>query len=77
MRTEEMEFLKQERIGTEFSNEDTGGESLISQSDFQLNDDYLILHSLWKTELNAPELLPYSPDLVETIKKTLEDQQVC
>lgn len=71
-----MDFLKQQRVQTEITPEDLDSESLLTQSDFQLNEDYIILQSLWRTEMNAPELLPYCPDLVEAIKQTLETQQV-
>ncbi len=72
-----MEFLKRQRLGGEGTSDEAGGESLLSQSsDFLLNEDYLILQSLWRTELNAPELLPYCQDLVDNIKQALESQQV-
>lgn len=46
------------------------------ESAFEVNDDVVLLQSLWRTEFHAPELLPYQEELVESIKQLLDDQQV-
>lgn len=42
----------------------------------QLNDKVIRLQSICQTEQYAPEILPFQSELVDDIKKTLEDQQV-
>lgn len=42
----------------------------------QLNDNILLLQSIWRSEYHAPEILPYQEDLIEQIKSQLESQQV-
>lgn len=34
------------------------------------------LHNSWRTELNAPEILPYKEDLVESMHNLLKRQEV-
>lgn len=40
-----------------------------------LNHSILFLQSLWKTEENSPEILPYNQEIVDEIRKILEEQQ--
>jgi hypothetical protein len=42
----------------------------------QLNENILLLQSIWRSEYHAPEILPYQEELVEQIKGQLESQQV-
>ncbi len=53
------------------------GASQEGDTTFELNDQVILLQSLWRTELNAPEILPFQQETVESIKETLEAQQVC
>lgn len=41
-----------------------------------LNESIDILSNAWRTELNAPEILPYKEDLVEEIQLLLNNQEV-
>lgn len=44
------------------------------------NESITRLQELWRTEVNAPEILPFNmnnKDLVDTVLKLLRDQQVC
>jgi hypothetical protein len=43
---------------------------------YELNDQVVLLQSLWRTEMNSPELLPYQEEVVETVKSILTNQQV-
>lgn len=47
-----------------------------SESTFELNDEIVLLQSLWRTEFHSPEILPYQEDLVESVKSLLDSQQV-
>ena len=47
-----------------------------SESNFELNDEIVLLQSLWRTEFHSPEILPYQEDLVESVKSLLDSQQV-
>ncbi|RYY81175.1 DNA replication complex GINS protein SLD5 [archaeon] len=50
-------------------------QTVSEQKGFVLNDRVTMLRSLWRTELQCPEILPYQEGLVNTIKKALEAQQ--
>jgi hypothetical protein len=41
-----------------------------------LNESIDMLSNAWRTELNAPEILPYKDDLVEEIQLLLNNQEV-
>lgn len=41
-----------------------------------LNESIDMLSNAWRTELNAPEILPYKEDLVEEIQLLLNNQEV-
>jgi hypothetical protein len=43
--------------------------------DYTINDSLSQLNDAWRTEANAPEILPYKEELVDEIRKQLEDQQ--
>lgn len=43
---------------------------------FEINSSIDSLMNSWRTELNAPEILPYKKDLVEEIQGILTDQEV-
>lgn len=43
---------------------------------FEINSSIDSLMNSWRTELNAPEILPYKKDLVEEIQGILADQEV-
>lgn len=47
------------------------------ESNFELNDEIVLLQSLWRTEFHSPEILPYQDELVENVKSLLDNQQVC
>jgi len=47
-----------------------------SDTPIQLNENILLLQSIWRSEYHAPEILPYQEELVEQIKNQLEAQQV-
>lgn len=46
------------------------------ESNFEVNDDIVLLQSLWRTEFHSPEILPYQEELVENVKELLDSQQV-
>jgi hypothetical protein len=46
------------------------------ESNFEVNDDIVLLQSLWRTEFHSPEILPYQEELVENVKELLDTQQV-
>jgi hypothetical protein len=41
-----------------------------------LNDSYIHLQLLWRTEYHSPEILPYPYESIEELKGLLEQQQV-
>lgn len=43
---------------------------------FVVNESKDILMNSWRTELNAPEILPYKEELVAEIQEFLSDQEV-
>jgi hypothetical protein len=43
---------------------------------FVVNESKDILMDSWRTELNAPEILPYKEELVAEIQEFLSDQEV-
>lgn len=44
--------------------------------DVAMNDSIFTLANAWRTEANAPEILPYKEELVEEIKEFLKNQEV-
>jgi hypothetical protein len=68
-----MDFLINQRVQEALTGDET--ESQID-SGLKLNEDILVLQSVWWTECNAPELLQYNEDLVESVKEGLDNQQV-
>jgi hypothetical protein len=42
----------------------------------RVNDSIQKLSDAWRTELSAPEILPYKDDLVEEMKEILKNQEV-
>ena len=42
----------------------------------EINESKDILMNSWRTELNAPEILPYKEELVAEIQEILSDQEV-
>ena len=46
------------------------------QETYNLNEFIQTLQSVWRTELNAKEILPYQENLVDTIQEMLTTQQV-
>lgn len=47
-----------------------------TQEDYQLNEDIIFLNNIWRSECNAPEILPYCEEVVERVKDSLTNQQV-
>ena len=43
---------------------------------YAINENKDILMNSWRTELNAPEILPYKEELVAEIQDILSDQEV-
>jgi hypothetical protein len=41
-----------------------------------LNEDVIELNRLWRNELNALEILPYQPQLIQDVLQLLHQQQV-
>ena len=41
-----------------------------------VNESIGILTDAWRTEANAPEILPYQEELVEEMQELLKNQQV-
>eukprot|EP00981_Chlorochromonas_danica_P012321 scaffold4837_cov163-Ochromonas_danica.AAC.2 len=42
---------------------------------YELNDYVIKLHTTWRNELQAPEILPYEKEIVSTVKHLIEQQQ--
>lgn len=47
-----------------------------AETTFELNDEIVLLQSLWRTEFHSPEILPYQEELVDSVKGLLDNQQV-
>jgi len=47
-----------------------------NESTYELNDQITLLQSLWRTEFNSPEVLPFQEETVDGVKSLLEAQQV-
>eukprot|EP01038_Epipyxis_sp_PR26KG_P009483 gene9483-12774_t len=45
------------------------------ETEYTLNDNLTLLNSLWVTESNCPELLPYRFDIIDEMKEQLATQQ--
>ena len=44
--------------------------------DYEVNDSVEVLMNAWRTEMNAPEILPYKEELVKEMKSLLSAQEV-
>ena len=54
---------------TDEPSQEEGGGALI-------NDSVERLYTAWRTEVNAPEILPFKEELVEEMQQVLKNQEV-
>ena len=46
------------------------------EGDYEVNESVEVLMNAWRTEMNAPEILPYKEELVKEMKSLLSAQEV-
>ena len=48
----------------------------VLEGDYEVNESVEVLMNAWRTEMNAPEILPYKEELVKEMKSLLSAQEV-